>query len=128
MACRKVWAQGPPWAKCGMASVRARLGVSHGWGWPRVAQRRDWAINGIVSSRRASGSCLVASSGMLLAISNCQKKLSNEQPQSTELQVQEADSDCPYAVLADDVFHKEKKITGKCGSSKRLKLRLHPFL
>lgn len=123
VACRKVWAQGPPWTKCGMASVRARLGVSHGWGWPRVAQQRDWATNGIVSSRRASGSCLVASSGMSLAISNCQKKLSNEQPQSTELQVQEADSDCQMMY-----FIRKKKITGKCGSSKRLKLRLHPFL
>lgn len=81
----------------------------HGWAWPGAAQQRAWVINRIMSPRRASGSCFVAFSGMLLAISDCQKKLSNEQPQSIELQVQKADSDCPYALLADDVFHRKKK-------------------
>lgn len=130
--------QTSPGAKSGAAAYRSQVGnCPHGWAGPRGAHQRAVVINIITFPHMASGNCLVAIPGMLPAISSlecwtinyCQKKLSNEQPQSAEppgnrgwFRVSFHSADRWY------MSSEEKEINmGKCGITNRLKLKLNPF-
>lgn len=127
-----------PWSQERCRCLQDQVGnCPHGWAGPRGERQRAVVFNIITFPHRVSGNCLVAFPGMLPAISSlecwtinyCQKKLSNEQPQSAEplgnrgwFRVSFRSADRWY------MSSEEKEInTGKCGITNRLKLKLHPF-